>query len=122
MFPKTTRDGAMLSDQYCSTFCDEVGQTSEMSKEMSEKASVTLPGVVNKIIPAIFPEQSEMAQITVESDHHLYRDVRIENTLTDDTGGKVSLKVGSPVELTITAEAGSTTVESSPQPSGENLL
>jgi hypothetical protein len=32
--------------------------------------------------------------------------------LTSETGGNVSLKLGSPVEVTITAEAGCTTVQS----------
>jgi hypothetical protein len=79
---------------------------------MPDKPSVTLPGTVNKIIPPLAQSQAETAQIVVESDHHLYREVRIENTLTDDNGGKVSLKLGSPVEVTITAVAGSTTVQS----------
>ena len=82
-----------------------------MSFEMSEKPSVTLPGRVEKIIPSVSPQKTETAQIAVETDHHLYREVRIENTLTDENGGKVSLKLGSPVEVTITAEAGSTTVQ-----------
>jgi hypothetical protein len=38
--------------------------------------------------------------------------VRIENTPTNESGGKVSLKLGEPVEVTITAEAGSTTIQS----------
>jgi hypothetical protein len=87
---------------------------------MPEKPSVTLPGTVEKIIPPVFPNKEETVQIRVESDHDLYRDVRIENTLTNKSGGKVSLKLGSPVEITVTAEAGSTTIQShipvSPKP------
>jgi hypothetical protein len=79
---------------------------------MSEKPSVTVPGTVDKIIPSLSSENPETAQISLESDHDLFREVRIENTLTNETGGKVSLKPGSPVEVTITAEAGSTTVQS----------
>lgn len=72
---------------------------------MSENPSVTLLGVVNKIIPSASSQKADTAQITVASDHDLYREVRIENTLTNDTGGKVSLKLGSPVEVTITAKS-----------------
>jgi hypothetical protein len=79
---------------------------------MPENPSVTLPGTVEKIIPSPDPEKPSTAEISVESPHELYRDVRIENTLTDESGGKVSLTLGSPVEVTITAEAGSTTIQS----------
>jgi hypothetical protein len=79
---------------------------------MFEKTSVTLPGIVDKIIPSLSPTKAETAEISVETPHELYRQVRIDNTLTNESGGKVSLKLGSPVEITITAEAGSTTVES----------
>jgi hypothetical protein len=70
---------------------------------MPEKLSVTLPGIVDKIIPSISPEKADTAQIIVESVDDLYRDVRIENTLTNESGGKVSLALGSPVKVTITA-------------------
>ncbi len=79
---------------------------------MPENPSVTLPGKVDKIIPPQSPDETGTVQISVDSPHDLYREVRIENTLTNESGGKVSLKLGSPVEVTITAEAGSTTVQS----------
>jgi hypothetical protein len=82
--------------------------------EMTDKASVTLPGTVEKVIPSVFPQEAGTVEIKVETAHDLYREVRIENTLTDESGGKASLKLGSPVEVTITAEAGSTTVRSGP--------
>jgi hypothetical protein len=81
-------------------------------QEMPEKPSVTLSGTVDKIIPPRFPLQAETVQISVETPDELYREVRIENMLTDENGDKVRLKVGSPVEITIAAEAGSTTVKS----------
>jgi len=87
---------------------------------MSEKHSVTFPGTVEKIIPSLSPDKPETVQISLLSDHYLYREVRIENSLTNQAGGKVSLTLGSPVEVTITAEAGFTTVQShmpfSPRP------
>ena len=79
---------------------------------MPKKPSVTLPGTVEKIIPPVSPNKEETVQIRVESDHDLYRDVRIENTLTNESGGKVSLKLGSQVDIIVTAEVGSTTIQS----------
>lgn len=80
--------------------------------EMPEKPSITLPGKVQKVIPSLSPEEAGTVEIRVQTADELYREVRIENTLTNESGGKVSLKLGSPVEVTITAEAGSTTVQS----------
>jgi hypothetical protein len=79
---------------------------------MRKKPSVTLSGTVEKIIPPSSPREAETVQIRVESADELYREVRIENTLTDETGQKDSLTLGSPVEITITAEADCTTVQS----------
>jgi hypothetical protein len=66
--------------------------------------SVTIPGKVEKIIPSPIPGMTEKAQIILGSADHLYREVRIENTLTDASGAKVSLKPGSPLEVTVTAK------------------
>ena len=72
------------------------------------------PGTVNKVIPPISPYEAGTVPISIHTAHDLYREVRIENTLTNESGSKVSLKVGAPVEVTITAEGGSRTVESQP--------
>jgi hypothetical protein len=69
----------------------------------AEKPSVTLPGVVDKVIPPIIPSEPEKAQITVETADHLYRELRVENALTDADGKKVALKPGAEVEVTIEA-------------------
>jgi protein involved in polysaccharide export with SLBB domain len=71
---------------------------------MSEKPSTTLPATVEKIIKPIFPSEPERAQISIQGADHLYREVRIENTLTDENGEKVRLKPGAEVEVTIAAE------------------
>lgn len=76
---------------------------------MSEKPSTTLPATVEKIIKPILPSEPERAQIAIHSADHLYREVRIENTLTDENGEKVRLKPGAEVEVTITAEPEATT-------------
>ena len=72
-----------------------------------DKPAVTLPGTVEKIIPAN-SIQTEKAQISVEGAEHLYREIRIENTLQDEDGKKVGLKPGADVEVTIAADKDST--------------
>jgi len=69
-----------------------------------EKPSVTMPGTVGKIIPSLRPSKPEKAQIAVGGADHLYRNLRIKNTLTDEHGDDVALKKGAHVEVTITAE------------------
>lgn len=76
---------------------------------MSDKPSTTLPATVEKIIKPIFPSEPERAQIAIQGADHLYREVRIENTLTDENGKKVRLKPGAEVEVTIAAEPEATT-------------
>jgi hypothetical protein len=72
-----------------------------------DKPAVTLPGTVEKIIPAN-SIQTEKAQISVEGAEHLYREIRIENTLQDEDGKQVGLKPGADVEVTIAADKDST--------------
>jgi hypothetical protein len=69
-----------------------------------DKATVTLPGTVEKIIPPIMPTEPEKAQIIVEGAEHLYREIRVKNTLQDADGNEVSLKKGATVEVTIAAD------------------
>jgi hypothetical protein len=76
---------------------------------MSDKPSTTLPATVEKIVKSPSPSVPEKAQIAVEGADHLYRELRIENTLTDENGDKVRLKQGAEVEVTIKAEPDDTT-------------
>jgi hypothetical protein len=69
-----------------------------------EQPSTTMPGIVDKIIPSQRPSQLEKAQIAVEGADHRHRDLRIENTLTDEHGDDVRLKKGAHVEVTVTAD------------------
>jgi len=71
---------------------------------MSEKPSTTLPATVEKIIKPIVPAEPERAQIVVHGADHLYKELRIENNLTDENGDKVRLKPGAEVEVTIAAD------------------
>jgi hypothetical protein len=68
---------------------------------MNEKPSAILPGTVEKIIKSPIPNEPEKAQIAVEGADHLYREIRITNTLTRENGDEVSLKPGAQVEVTV---------------------
>lgn len=76
---------------------------------MSKKPSTTLPAVVEKVIKPLQPGEPEKAQISVEGADHLYRELRIENALTDGQGEKVKLKPGAEVDVTIEATPDATT-------------
>jgi hypothetical protein len=78
------------------------------TKDDDTKATVTLPGTVDKIIPEIDGCKPEQAQIAVEGAEELYREIRVENTLQNEAGNSVSLKQGAEVEVTIAADAEAT--------------
>jgi hypothetical protein len=69
-----------------------------------EQPSTTMSGTVYKIISSPRPSQPEKAQIAVDGADHRHRDLRIENTLTDEHGDDVRLKKGAHVEVTVTAK------------------
>lgn len=71
---------------------------------MAEKPTTTLPGTVQKIIHSPDPSVPEKAEIAVEGADELYREIRVENTLTDAKGQEVKLKPGAEVEVTIEAD------------------
>jgi hypothetical protein len=68
-----------------------------------EQPSTTMPGTVKKIIPSPRANLPGKAQIAVAGAPGPYRDLRIENTLTDEHGDDVRLKKGAHVEITVTA-------------------
>ncbi len=75
----------------------------------NDKPSTTLPGTVVDLIPSSNPSAPGKAQIDVEGAEQLYKELRIENTLTDKNGKEVSLKQGAPVDVTVQADAKDTT-------------
>jgi hypothetical protein len=76
---------------------------------MAENPSATLPAIVEKIIKPPYHGAAEKAQISVEGADHLYREIRIDNTLTDEDGHKVGLQPGAEVQVTVEAEPEDTT-------------
>jgi hypothetical protein len=66
--------------------------------------SVTMPATVNRIIPSPRPSHPEKAQIALDGPDRGHRNIRIENTLTDEHGDDVKLKKGTHVDVTVTAD------------------
>jgi len=62
-----------------------------------------MPGTVEKLIPSVGP-RLEQAQIRVDGADLGYRNLRIENSLTDEHGDEVKLKQGAHVEITVAAK------------------
>jgi hypothetical protein len=89
---------------------------------MAEKPTTTLPATVQKIIRSPDPSVPEKAEIAVEGADELYREIRIENTLTDEQGHEVKLKPGAEVDVTIEADPGATVPknENEAAPSADN--
>ena len=68
-----------------------------------------LQGTVQKIIKPVTPSQPEKAQIDVEGADDLYREIRIENVVTDENGEKARLKPGVQVDVIVDADSSATT-------------
>jgi len=78
----------------------------------TEKPKVTMPGVVEKIIKS--PYEPEKAQIAVEGADHLYREIRIDNTMEDANGNKVKLKEHAEVDVVVEADVQDTVPQNGP--------
>ena len=63
---------------------------------------------MEKIIPSLHPSEPEKAQIGIEGADHLYREIRVDNTLQDEDGKQVALKPGAKVDVTIEADVSAT--------------
>jgi hypothetical protein len=82
----------------------KIGERNLDAVRIPEQPRTTMPGTVDKIIPASDSSQRERAQIAVEGADRRYRDLRIENILTDENGDDVRLEKGAHVEVTVAAE------------------
>jgi hypothetical protein len=73
-----------------------------------------LQGIVEKVIKPAFPGESEKAQIVVHEADDLYKEIRVENALTDDHGHKERLRPGEEVAVTLEADTDSKDRQPSP--------
>jgi hypothetical protein len=81
-----------------------------MEAEMADHPSTTVPATVEEIIkPTPFSGEPEKAQIAVKGADHYYREIRIENTLTDEKGRKFALKEGAEIQVIGEADPEDTT-------------
>ena len=68
----------------------------------------TVRGIVKRIVRPIHPEEPERVEIAIAAAERLFREIRIENKLTDVNGSPIVLKHGAQVEVTIEAEVNAT--------------
>lgn len=67
-----------------------------------------LPATVEKVIKPVVPNEPEKAQIGIDDADPLYREIRIENVVTDESGEKASLKPGAKVDVVVEADSSAT--------------
>jgi hypothetical protein len=70
---------------------------------ISQPPRTIMPGTVDKIIQFRTPRRRETAQISIEGEPR-YRELRVENSLTDEHGDEVKLEKGARVEVIVTVE------------------
>lgn len=74
------------------------------NKPSDDKPVLELPGVVEKIIQPMDPNQPEKVQIAIDGAEELYSEIRVENTLKHPTGEEVALTPGAEVDVRVEAE------------------
>jgi hypothetical protein len=67
-----------------------------------------LRGKVEKVIKPAYPSEPEKAEVIIEDADHLYREIRVENVLTDENGNKAALKPGAKVDVVLEADSSDT--------------
>jgi predicted DNA-binding antitoxin AbrB/MazE fold protein len=73
-----------------------------------DRPSRTVPGVVSKILNPTFFQETEKVEISVSAADDLFREIRIENKLTNVDGEPVALKNGARVDVTFEANLSET--------------
>jgi len=67
-----------------------------------------LQGTVQKIIKPAISSQPEKAEIDIHGADDLYREIRIENVVTNEKGEKAHLKPGAKVDVIVEADSSAT--------------
>ena len=68
-----------------------------------------LRGTVEKIIKPGLSGEPEKAQIDIQDADELYREIRVENVVTDEKGEESQLKPGAEVDIVVEADSSATT-------------
>jgi hypothetical protein len=66
-------------------------------------------GTVQKVIEPAVPSEPEKVEIGTEEADELYREIRVENVVTGETGKKARLKAGADVDVVVEADLDATT-------------
>lgn len=77
-------------------------------KVLMTKKRKKLRGTVAKVIKSPHPSEPEKAEIDIHDADDLYREIRVDNELTDDAGEKASLKQGAKVDVIVEADSDTT--------------
>jgi hypothetical protein len=75
---------------------------------MSRKKRKKLRGTVKKVIKPLYPNSKEKAEIDIHEADHLYREIRVDNEVADESGEKASLKEGAEIDVVIEADSDAT--------------
>ena len=67
-----------------------------------------LRGRVGKVIKSPDPTAPEKVEISVDEAEDLYKEIRVENVVTDEKGEKAALKPGAEVDVVIEADSSAT--------------
>jgi hypothetical protein len=67
-----------------------------------------MQGTVQKVIKPVTPSEPEKVQIDIHGADDLYREIRIENVVTDEKGNEARLKPGAEVDVTVEADSSAT--------------
>jgi len=76
---------------------------------MHPKKRKKLPATVEKVLKPVTPTEPEKAQINIQGADELYREIRVENVVSDENGGTARLKPGAKVDIIIEADSDATT-------------
>ena len=68
---------------------------------MHVKKRKKLPATVEKVLKPAAPSDPEKAQINIQGADELYREIRIENVLTDENGATARLQPGAKSMLSL---------------------
>ena len=74
---------------------------------MSKKRK-KLRGTVEKVLRSKYANEPEKAEINIKEADDLYREIRVENTLTDEKGEKRALKPGAEIDVFLEADTDAT--------------
>src|SRR5260370_14718323 len=65
-------------------------------------------GTVQKVIKSAIPSEPEKAQINIHGADELYREIRVENVVSDEDGEEAKLKPGAEVDVIVEADSSAT--------------